>query len=282
MKLARIGPAGAERPVVIDDDGSCYSIAELIDDIDGAFLSTGGIDRVRQALSDGSLPEIDIANERFGSPVARPGMLMCIGLNYRAHAAETGADVPAEPILFAKATRCVIGPDDEVLIPRTSTKTDYEVELAVVIGKEASYLESPSASSEYIAGYAIANDVSERAFQIERGGQWVKGKSCDTFNPLGPWLVPADEVDAQSLDMALWVNDELRQQSNTDDMIFDVDHIVWYLSQFMVLEPGDVINTGTPAGVAMGLPGQPYLRDGDEVRLTIEGLGEQRQRVGQA
>lgn len=207
---------------------------------------------------------------------------MCIGLNYRAHAAETGADVPGEPILFAKATRCVIGPDDEVLIPRTSTKTDYEVELAVVIGKRASYLESPASSSEYIAGYAIANDVSERAFQLERGGQWVKGKSCDTFNPMGPWLVPADDIDATHLDMALWVNEELRQQSNTDDMIFDVEYLVWYLSQFMVLEPGDVINTGTPSGVAMGRPGEPYLRAGDEIRVTIEGLGEQRQRVGQA
>ncbi len=282
MKLARIGQPGAEQPVVINDEGTCYSISELTNDIDGAFLSNGGIDRVRVALSGGSLSEIDVSAQRFSSPVARPGMLMCIGLNYRAHAAETGAEVPTEPIIFAKATRCVIGPDDDVLIPRTSTKTDYEVELAVVIGREARYLESPSESSQYIAGYAISNDVSERAFQIERGGQWVKGKSCDTFNPMGPWLVPADEVDVRDLDMALWVNDELRQQSNTDDMIFDVDHIVWYLSQFMVLEPGDVINTGTPAGVAMGLPDQPYLRAGDEIRIVIEGLGEQRQRVGQA
>lgn len=282
MKLARIGQPGAEQPVVINDEGTCYSISELTNDIDGAFFSKSGIDRVRQALSDGSLPEIDVSAQRFSSPVARPGMLMCIGLNYRAHAAESGAEVPTEPIIFAKATRCVIGPDDDILIPRTSTKTDYEVELAVVIGREASYLESPSESSHYIAGYAISNDVSERAFQIERGGQWVKGKSCDTFNPMGPWLVPADEVDVRDLDMALWVNDELRQQSNTDDMIFDVDHIVWYLSQFMVLEPGDVINTGTPSGVAMGLPDQPYLRAGDEIRIVIEGLGEQRQRVGQA
>lgn len=265
-----------------DDAGCTFSLAAVTEDIDGSFLANDGIARSGAALSAGDLPSIETDGVRFGSPVARPGMLMCIGLNYCRHAEETGAEVPAEPILFAKASRCVIGPNDSVKIPRNSTKTDYEVELAVVIGTEASYLESPAAAAAHIAGFAIANDVSERAFQLERGGQWVKGKSCDTFNPMGPWLVPSDEIDAQHLDMNLWVNGEQRQNSNTDDMIFGINHIIWYLSQFMVLEPGDVINTGTPEGVAMGLPGQPYLREGDEVRLSIEGLGEQIQKIGQA
>jgi len=282
VKLARIGKPGEEHPIVLDDAGVAFSLAALTKDIDGSFLADDGIARVRAALSEGDLPSVETNGVRLGSPVARPGMLMCIGLNYRRHAEETGAEVPTEPILFAKASRCVIGPNDSVLIPRNSTKTDYEVELAVVIGAAASYLESPASAAAHIAGFAIANDVSERAFQLERGGQWVKGKSCDTFNPMGPWLVPADEIDAQQLDMKLWVNGEQRQNSNTDDMIFGIDHIIWYLRQFMVLEPGDVINTGTPQGVAMGLPGQPYLREGDEVRLSIEGLGEQIQKVGQA
>jgi len=282
VKLARIGNPGEEQPIVCDNAGRTFALAALTDDIDGAFLANDGIARSRAALSAGDLPSVETDGVRFGSPVARPGMLMCIGLNYRRHAEETGAEVPAEPILFAKAARCVIGPNDSVKIPRNSTKTDYEVELAVVIGTEASYLESPAAAAAHIAGFAIANDVSERAFQLERGGQWVKGKSCDTFNPMGPWLVPSDEIDAQHLDMKLLVNGEQRQNSNTDDMVFGVDHIIWYVSQFMVLEPGDVINTGTPEGVAMGLPGQPYLREGDEVRLSIEGLGEQIQTIGQA
>lgn len=282
MKFARIGEPGQERPIVIDDSGTAFALKSLTADIDGDFLAADGIAKTAAALAANELPQTDIDGQRFGSAVARPGMLMCIGLNYVKHAEETGSDLPAEPILFMKATRCAIGPNDDVLVPRTSVKTDYEVELAIIIGKRAHYLDSPADSAAHIAGYAISNDVSERAFQAERGGQWVKGKSCDTFNPLGPYLVPATEIDGQNLDLQLWVNDELRQSSNTNDMIFGIDHIVWYLTQFMVLEPGDVINTGTPSGVAAGLPGEPFLRAGDTIRIAIEGLGEQRQNVGAA
>ncbi len=282
MRIARVGQPGLERPVAISDDGTAYDLARITDDIDGSFLTEDGINRVRDALSTNQLPLFSLAGQRFGSPVARPGMLMCIGLNYRQHAVETAAEIPAEPILFMKATRCVVGPNDTVLVPRTSEKTDWEVELAVVIGATAHYLDSPDDAQAHIAGYAISNDVSERAFQLERGGQWVKGKSCDTFNPLGPFLVPASDVDPQNLEMRLWVNGELRQSSNTSDMIFDVNFLVWYVSQFMVLEPGDIINTGTPSGVALGLPGTPYLVAGDNVRLSIAGLGEQEQTIGAA
>lgn len=282
MRIARVGQPGFERPVAISDDGTAYDLARITDDIDGSFLTEDGINRVRDALSTNQLPLFSLAGQRFGSPVARPGMLMCIGLNYRQHAVETAAEIPAEPILFMKATRCVVGPNDTVLVPRTSEKTDWEVELAVVIGATAHYLDSPDDAQAHIAGYAISNDVSERAFQLERGGQWVKGKSCDTFNPLGPFLVPASDVDPQNLEMRLWVNGELRQSSNTSDMIFDVNFLVWYVSQFMVLEPGDIINTGTPSGVALGLPGTPYLVAGDNVRLSIAGLGEQEQTIGAA
>ncbi|MGW5154240.1 fumarylacetoacetate hydrolase family protein [Nonomuraea wenchangensis] len=285
MKLLRVGPVGQERPVVLDEAGNLRDIGEP--DIDGAFLASGGVARVRAALDRGDLPIV--AEEglqeglRVGAPVARPGKIVCIGLNYRDHAAESGAEPPAEPVVFMKAADTMVGPYDEVLVPRNSVKTDYEVELAIVIGKRARYLESREEALEAVAGYAVANDVSEREFQLERGGQWDKGKSCETFNPLGPWLVTADEVgDPQSLSLRLWVNGELRQDGDTKNMIFDVAEIVRYLSQFMVLEPGDVINTGTPAGVAMGMPGQPYLRAGDVVELEIEGLGRQRQTVGQA
>lgn len=267
--------------MVMDADGNLRDIGEP--DIDGAFLASGGVARVREALARGSLPVVEAGDLRIGAPVARPGKVVCIGLNYRDHAAESGAEVPAEPVVFMKAADTVIGPYDEVLVPRGSVKTDWEVELAAVIGTRARYLESHEEALAAIAGYAVANDVSEREFQLERGGQWDKGKSCETFNPLGPWLVTADEVgDPQDLAMRLWVNGELRQNGTTKDMIFEVAEIVRYLSRFMVLEPGDVINTGTPAGVAMGLPGQPYLRAGDVVELEIEGLGRQRQTVGQA
>lgn len=281
MKLLRIGPAGQERPVVMDGEGNLRDIGEP--DIDGAFLASGGVARVREALERGTLPVVDAEGVRVGAPIARPGKVVCIGLNYRDHAAESGAEVPAEPVVFMKASNTVVGPYDEVLVPRGSVKTDYEVELAVVIGRRARYLESREEALAAVAGYAIANDVSEREFQLERGGQWDKGKSCETFNPLGPWLVTADEVgDPQNLGLRLWVNGEQRQNGTTKDMIFDVAEIVRYLSRFMVLEPGDVINTGTPAGVAMGMPGQPYLRAGDVMELEIDGLGRQRQTVGQA
>ena len=277
MKLARVGAIGAEQPVVIGDDGTAFDASSVSPDFDSGFFTSGELDQLRAMLAAGELPAVDIAGQRLGSPVATPGMLLCVGLNYRQHAIETGADFPDEPILFMKSSRCVIGPDDPVIIPRNSTKTDWEVELAVVIGTRAHYLDSPDDAMQHIAGYCISNDVSEREFQLERGGQWVKGKSCESFNPLGPYLVTADEVDGQNLTMQLSVNDEVRQSSTTSDMIFPIDHLVWYISQFMVLEPGDVINTGTPAGVAMGLPGTPYLRPGDKMELTIEGLGEQRQ-----
>jgi 2-keto-4-pentenoate hydratase/2-oxohepta-3-ene-1,7-dioic acid hydratase in catechol pathway len=208
---------------------------------------------------------------------------VCIGLNYTDHAAETGAAVPSEPIVFLKASNTVIGPDDDVLLPRGSTKTDWEVELAVVIGGIARYLDSPASARDVIAGYAVSHDVSEREFQLERGGQWTKGKSCETFNPLGPWLVTPDELpDPQDLGLRLWVNGEQRQNGTTKDMVFDVAHLVWYVSQYMVLEPGDVLNTGTPAGVALGRPDHPYLRAGDVVELEIDGLGRQRQTFTEA
>ncbi|NJP90304.1 fumarylacetoacetate hydrolase family protein [Nonomuraea sp. FMUSA5-5] len=281
MKLLRVGPAGQERPVVMDDAGNLRDIGEP--EIDGAFLASGGVARVRAALERGDLPVVEAEGVRVGAPIARPGKIVCIGLNYSDHAAESGAAVPAEPVVFMKAGNTMVGPYDEVLVPRGSVKTDWEVELAVVIGQEARYLGSREEALGVIAGYAISNDVSEREFQLERGGQWDKGKSCETFNPLGPWLVTADEVgDPQALPMRLWVNGELRQDGDTKNMIFDVAEVVRYLSQFMVLEPGDVINTGTPAGVAMGMPGQPYLRAGDVMELEIEGLGRQRQTVGQA
>lgn len=282
MQLMRLGDVGQERPAVRVEDGTTYDLRPLTDDIDGSFLAGGGIARTRVALDAGRLPELDPAGLRVGAPIARPNKVVCIGLNYRDHAAETGAKIPAEPIVFFKGTDTVIGPYDEVLIPRKSEKTDWEVELAVIIGQKARYLGSPADSAGVIAGYAISNDVSEREFQTERGGQWVKGKSCETFNPLGPWLVPADEVDPQDLGLRLSVNGVQRQNSNTNNMIFPVDHLIWYVSQFMVLEPGDVVNTGTPHGVAMGLADKPYLRKGDVMELEIDGLGSQRQVLGMA
>ncbi len=267
--------------MVMDAAGDLRDIGEP--EIDGAFFASGGVARVRDALDAGRLPLVEGRGLRVGAPVARPGKVVCIGLNYRDHAVESGAAVPEEPVVFMKAANTVVGPEDEVLVPRGSVKTDWEVELAVVIGATARYLADREAALGVIAGYAISNDVSEREFQLERGGQWDKGKSCETFNPLGPWLVTADEVgDPQDLTMRLWVNGELRQDGHSKNMIFDVAEIVRYLSQFMVLEPGDVINTGTPAGVALGLPGQPYLRAGDVMELEIQGLGRQRQTVGQA
>jgi 2-keto-4-pentenoate hydratase/2-oxohepta-3-ene-1,7-dioic acid hydratase in catechol pathway len=256
-------------------DGTLRDLSGLTGEIDGSFLASGALDAVRPQ----DLPQLE-SSGRVGAPVARPGKVVAVGLNYRDHAAETGAELPAEPILFMKATNTVVGPDDDVLIPRGSVKTDYEVELAVIIGRDARYLDSPEQAKDVIAGYAIANDVSEREYQLERGGTWDKGKSCETFNPLGPYLVTADEVpDPQQLSLKLWVNGESRQDGNTKDMIFGVYETVAYISRFMVLEPGDVIVTGTPAGVAMGRSDQAFLRSGDVVELEIEGLGRQRQRM---
>jgi 2-keto-4-pentenoate hydratase/2-oxohepta-3-ene-1,7-dioic acid hydratase in catechol pathway len=282
MKFARVGSPGAERPAVLDDAGTWRDLGGVLPDLDGPTLSGDLVEQVGRALAEGGLPAVG-EGERFGPPVARIGKIVCIGLNYRDHAAETGATVPSEPVLFMKAPDTVVGPDDEVLVPRRSERTDWEVELAVVIGKRAAYLESPEAAADHIAGYAISHDVSERDFQLERGGQWDKGKNCATFNPFGPWLVTADEVgDPQQLGLRLWVNGELKQDGTTANMVFGVHHLVHYLSQFMTLYPGDVINTGTPAGVALGVPGTPYLQPGDVVELEIDGLGRQRQTFGAA
>ena len=287
MKLMRIGPAGAERPAVLTDEGRVLDLSPVTGDIDGAFLASGGVDRVRAALAADTLAELypgaNPADLRIGAPIARPGKIVCIGLNYRDHAEETGQTPPERPVVFLKAPSTMVGPNDAVLIPRASVKTDWEVELAVVIGRTARYLETPLQAWDTIAGYAISNDVSEREFQLEHSPQWDLGKSCETFNPLGPWLVTADEVrDPGNLGLRLSVNDTPRQNGHTKNMIFDVPHLIWYLSQHMVLEPGDVVNTGTPAGVALGLPGNPYLRAGDTVRLEIDGLGEQSQVFAQA
>jgi 2-keto-4-pentenoate hydratase/2-oxohepta-3-ene-1,7-dioic acid hydratase in catechol pathway len=244
-------------------------------------MAAAELDRIRAAVERGALPVIEAAGLRYGAPLARPGKIICIGLNYRDHAAETGATLPTEPVLFLKAPDTVVGAYDDVLIPRRSVKTDWEVELAVVIGRTARYLGSEAEAMACVAGYAVANDVSEREFQLERLGQWDKGKNCETFNPLGPWLVTADEVpDPQRLGLRLSVNGEKRQDGNTANMAFGVAEIVRYLSQFMVLYPGDVINTGTPAGVALGQPEpKPYLRAGDVMGLEIDGLGRARQKL---
>lgn len=278
MRFGRVGPPGDEIPAALDGE-VWRDLSTLTADIDGDFLSSLGGHDWAQVLP--GLPEVAV--ERVGAPIAPPGKVVCIGLNYSDHAAESGMAIPDEPVLFMKDPSTVVGPDDPVLIPRGSTKTDWEVELGVVIGAEARYLPDADAATAVIAGYTIAHDVSEREFQLERGGQWDKGKSCETFNPLGPVLVTADEVpDPANLGLRLWVNGQLRQDGNTSTMIFDVPEIVRYLSQFMVLRPGDLINTGTPAGVALGLPGQPYLRAGDVVELEIDGLGRQRQVLEQA
>lgn len=279
MRLMRIGEAGRERPVVVVGD-DFYDISEIFEDVDSTFWLHDGPERVRLALEIDALPQIDVTGERIGAPIARPGVVVCIGLNYAAHAAETGVAPPENLVVFYKAPNTVVGPDDDILLPPGSTKTDWEVELGVVIGKRARYLSSPAEALDHIAGFCLSNDVSEREFQLEvSGGQWSKGKSCETFNPLGPVLVTPDELgDPQRLSLTSRVNGEVRQSSSTADMIFDVASIVWELSQVMVLEPGDLINTGTPEGVAVS--GRfPYLRDGDVVELEIQGLGAQRQRV---
>jgi 2-keto-4-pentenoate hydratase/2-oxohepta-3-ene-1,7-dioic acid hydratase in catechol pathway len=258
-------------------DDKVFDASSVTTDFDVEFFAAGGIQRLAGAVKSGALPVISISGQRLGAPMKRAGKIVCIGLNYRNHAAESGMDIPTEPIIFMKAPNTMVGPNDHVVIPRKSKKTDWEVELAVVIGKRASYVESPEEALDYVAGYAISNDVSEREFQMERGSQWDKGKSCDTFNPFGPWIVTTDEIpDPQALDMWLEVDGQREQTGHTSDMIFPVDHIVWYVSQFMVLEPGDVINTGTPAGVGSGKNPPRYLSAGQEIRLYIRGLGEQR------
>jgi 2-keto-4-pentenoate hydratase/2-oxohepta-3-ene-1,7-dioic acid hydratase in catechol pathway len=274
MDLMRIGEPGHERPVAVLD-GVAHDLRGVTNDLDPAFFAGDGVTRVRQALAAGTLPEVSLEGERVGAPLARPGAVVCIGMNYAAHAAEAGGQPPTTPIVFYKAPNTVVGPRDDILIPRGSTRTDWEVELGVVVGRRARYLESPDEALSYVAGYVLSNDVSERDFQLEQsGGQWSKGKSCETFNPLGPWIRTADEVDPTALRLTSAVNGEPRQDSSTADLVFDVAYLVWHLSQFMVLDPGDLINTGTPEGVA--LSGRfPYLAAGDVVTTAIEGLGEQ-------
>jgi 2-keto-4-pentenoate hydratase/2-oxohepta-3-ene-1,7-dioic acid hydratase in catechol pathway len=282
VELLRLGAVGEERPYVRATDGTVHDLTSLTADIDGAFLAADGIARTRAALEAGELPAADVEGLRVGAPIARPGAVVCIGMNYAAHAAESGSEPPKQPIVFFKHPNTVVGPDDEVLVPRGSTKTDWEVELAVVIGKQARYVETDEEALACVAGYAVSNDVSERAFQIEvSGGQWSKGKCCETFNPLGPALVPADEVDPTNLNLKSWVNGEARQDSNTRDMVFSVAALIRDLSQYMVLSPGDIVNTGTPEGVA--LSGRfPYLAPGDVMEMEIEGLGRQKQALGKA
>jgi 2,4-diketo-3-deoxy-L-fuconate hydrolase len=277
MKLLRYGSVGRERPGILDSEGVVRDLSIVVDDIDGAALSPMGLARLR-AIDLRSLPKVSNYG-RLGACVSRPGKFICIGLNYADHAAETGAAVPTEPVVFLKATSAVSGPNDDIIKPRGSTKLDWEVELALVIGSECRYVDLPTAQSA-IAGYCVCNDVSERAFQLERGGQWDKGKGCDSFGPIGPWLVTSDEVgDTGSLSMWLEVNGRRFQSGSTRTMIFRPAFLVSYLSHFMSLQPGDIVSTGTPPGVGMGQKPQAYLNIGDTVRLGIERLGEQHQVV---
>ena len=278
MRLMRVGVLGDEHPAVEHGD-VVFDISSVTDDIDGGFLADNGIQRVRDALGSGDLPRLDVTGRRLGAPIARPTAVLCIGQNYAAHAAESGDAPPKHPIFFFKHPNTVVGPFDHICRPPGAQKLDWEVELGVVIGRRARYLASPEAAADVIAGYTVSHDVSERAFQTEvSGGQWSKGKCCETFNPLGPYLVPADEVDPQRLGLRSWVNGEPRQDSTTADMIFSVHHLVWDLSQYLVLEPGDLVNTGTPQGVAFS-GRYPYLADGDVIDIEIDHLGAQRQTV---
>ena len=282
MYLMRLGPVGSERPVVRTDDSHYIDVSDVVDDFDEAFFGSNGLTRVADLVRERSTTEQlqEFGEERIGAPIARPHQILCIGLNYSDHAAETGAAVPDEPILFTKSPNTLIGPNDDVRMPRGSTKLDWEVELGVVIGQRTSYLDSVDDARAAIAGYVVVNDVSERAFQIERGGQWSKGKSAETFNPAGPWLVTPDEIDdVRDLRMWLDVSGVRRQDGSTSTMIFDPYFVVHYLSQFLVLEPGDLIDTGTPPGVGMGMQPPVWLKAGDVMELGIEGLGSQRQTV---
>ncbi|CAN5434326.1 fumarylacetoacetate hydrolase family protein [soil metagenome] len=277
MKLIRCGAVGLEQPGLLLNDGRRIDASGFGSDYDEAFFGGDGLARLATwaAAQAATAPTVN-ADVRLGPPLTRPSKLICIGLNYRGHAAETGAAVPKEPIVFMKATSAIVGPNDDVVIPRASEKTDWEVELAVVIGKKASYVDEASAL-DHVAGYVLHNDYSERAFQLERGTQWSKGKSCDTFAPLGPFIATPDEIDAENVELWLDVNGEKKQRGSTNDFVFGVATVISYISQFMSLLPGDVISTGTPAGVGMGEKPPRYLTDGDVITLGIAGLGEQRQ-----
>ena len=281
MKLIQFGAPGNEKPGLCDESNQRYDLSRFFDRWDGDFFASGGIEKLREVWQreQGGLPLV-AENARWGPPIARPGKIVCIGLNYSDHAAESNMKIPDEPIVFLKGANTMVGPFDDVLIPRSSSKTDWEIELGVLVGKTARYLQSEAAAEECIAGYGISHDVSEREFQLERGGQWTKGKSCDTFNPFGPWLATPDEVpDPHNLHMELSVNGVRRQTGSTRTMIFRVPTLIHYLSHFMTLEPGDLISTGTPPGVGLGMKPQSFLKPGDEVVLTIQHLGHQRQQM---
>ena len=278
MRIARFGKFGSERPAVMISDSQAVYVDHLIKDWNRDELEAGAYAKVKAADLT-SLTPVDIAGLRIGSPVARPTKLICIGLNYAKHAAESGMTPPPEPVVFMKAPDCLIGPNDEIAIPPNSTATDYEVELAIVIGKRALYLKSEAEARDYILGYSMSQDVSERHWQIERAGQWVKGKSFPTFNPMGPAIVTEDEFKPDDVRLYCTVDGEKRQDSRTSDLIYGIDHIVWYLSQFMELFPGDIINSGTPEGVGMGFKPTKYLTRGQDVITGIEGLGEMRSKT---
>ena len=282
MRIGRLGDVGTERPIAFVGADGYVEMADVIGEVNADFLSSMDVPLLEQAVeAKVAAGEVKtLTDERIGSPIRQPHQIVCIGLNYADHAAESGMPIPDEPIVFNKAPNTLVGPNDDVIIPKGSSKTDWEVELGIVVGQRCSYLESPVEAWDHIAGFVLVNDVSEREFQLERGGQWVKGKSCATFNPCGPWMATADELpDVQNLDMWLNVNGERMQTGSTATMIFSTAHIVWYLSQFMVLEPGDLINTGTPPGVGMGKSPQRYLKPGDVMTLGMDHLGTQRQKL---
>jgi 2-keto-4-pentenoate hydratase/2-oxohepta-3-ene-1,7-dioic acid hydratase in catechol pathway len=283
MKIARLGALGQEKPAVIVSDSEAIFVDDVISDFNRAELENGAITKIEKIDLNGR-PKVRIENFRIGSPVARPTKVICVGLNYAKHAVESGMTPPTEPVIFMKAPDTVIGPNDDVVVPPNSKKTDYEVELCIVIGKNALYLKSPDEASKYILGYTISQDISERHWQVERSGQWVKGKSFPTFNPMGPWIVTADEfakngLDPNNLSLSCTINGEVRQNSRTNDLIFGINHCVWYISQFMELKAGDVINTGTPEGVGMGFKPEKYLIGGESIVTTIEGIGTIKNKV---
>lgn len=277
MKLLRCGSLNKEKPAVLDKNGKIRDISSHIDDLNPQNISFTNLEKLKKINLE-SLPEIP-SSERIGSCIANPGKFVAIGLNYSDHAAETGAKIPTEPIVFMKATSCIVGPNDDVVIPKNSKKTDWEVEIAFVVGKEAKYIKEEDAQ-DHIFGYCLVNDVSEREFQIEKLGQWVKGKSADTFGPIGPYLVTKDEIpDVQNLNLSLEVNGKRMQTGNTNNMIFNINYILSYLSNFMSLQAGDIVTTGTPPGVGMGMKPQVFLKSGDVMKLTVDHLGEQKQTV---
>jgi 2-keto-4-pentenoate hydratase/2-oxohepta-3-ene-1,7-dioic acid hydratase in catechol pathway len=283
MRIARLGQIYEEKPAVVVSDTEAVFVDDLISDVNRVELENGALEKLAKAVLS-TRPKVKIADYRIGSPVARPTKVICVGLNYAKHAKETGMAAPAEPVIFMKAPDTVIGPNDEIVVPPNSLKTDYEVELCVVIGKNALYLKSPEEAADHILGYTISQDVSERHWQVERSGQWVKGKSFPSFNPMGPWIVTADELaknklDPSNLALTCTIDGEVRQNSRTNDLIFGINHCIWYISQFMELKAGDVVNTGTPEGVGMGFKPEKFLKGGESIVTTIEGIGTIKNKV---